>query len=171
MSITRRLARPLLASVFVAGGIETLRNPDPRVHVAEPVTTKAAEIVGPLPDDTELLVKVNAGVQIGAGLLLAIGRLPRLSAAALAGSLVPTTLAGHRFWEESDPAKRAQQQTHLFKNLGLLGGLVLAAFDHDGAPSLGWRARRAVSRTGALAGKAGGTVSTSVGRQLDRVTP
>jgi putative oxidoreductase len=59
---------------------------------------------------------------------------------------VPTTLAGHRFWEEDDPARRHQQQIHFFKNLGLLGGLVLAAADTGGAPSLGWRARRAARR-------------------------
>jgi hypothetical protein len=31
---------------------------------------------------------------------------------------------------------------HFLKNLGLLGGLILAAFDTEGAPSLGWRAKR-----------------------------
>ena len=37
---------------------------------------------------------------------------------------------------------RAQQQMHFFKNLALLGGLILAAVDTEGEPSLGWRARR-----------------------------
>ena len=100
----------------------------------------------PLPSDTDQLVKINAGVQVVAGVLLAIGRVPRLAACALAGSLVPTTLAGHRFWEEEDGTRRAQQQIHFVKNLGLLGGLVLAAVDTEGAPSLGWRARRAAGR-------------------------
>ena len=31
---------------------------------------------------------------------------------------------------------------HFLKNLGLLGGLILAAFDTEGQPSLGWRAKR-----------------------------
>ncbi len=135
----------MLASVFINGGIDTLRNPEPRVGMAEPVTSQLAGRL-PLPDDTDKLVKVNAGVQIGAGLLLSIGRFPRLSALALAGSIVPTTLAGHRFWEQDDAATKAQQQIQFMKNLGLLGGLILAAVDTGGAPSLTWRAKRAARR-------------------------
>ena len=145
MSITRRIARPLLAAVFVSSGVDTLRNPAPRVAMAEPVAPHVAEPL-PIPNDTEQLVKVNAGIQIFAGVLLAAGWFPRLAAAALAGSLGPTTLAGHRFWEEDDPGRRSQQQTQFLKNLGLLGGLILAIFDTEGAPSLSWRARAAARR-------------------------
>jgi putative oxidoreductase len=145
MTLTRRIARPLLAAPFVSGGVETLRNPGPRVEKAETVAPQIAERL-PLPDETDQLVKVNAAVQVAAGVLLSIGRLPRLAAGALALSLVPTTLAGHRFWEEEDASRRAQQQIQFVKNLGLLGGLVLAAVDTEGAPSLGWRTRRAARR-------------------------
>jgi hypothetical protein len=31
---------------------------------------------------------------------------------------------------------------HFLKNLGLLGGLLLAAADTEGRPSIGWRAER-----------------------------
>src|SRR5437763_9189549 len=148
--LSRRVARPLLAAIFVSGGIDVLRNPGPRVQRAEPVTTKLAEAL-PLPDDTETLVRLNAAVHIVAGAMLALGKLPRLSAAALAVSLVPTTAAGHRFWEEESPQSKAMQQTHFLKNLSILGGLILAATDTEGAPSLGWRARRAARRA---AGKA-----------------
>lgn len=145
MTITRRIARPLLAASFVSGGIATLRNPGPRVDKAETVAPPIAERL-PLPNETDQLVKINAAVQVVGGVLLAIGRLPRLAACALAGSLVPTTLAGHRFWEEEDGARRAQQQIHFLKNVGLLGGLILAAVDTEGAPSLGWRTKRAARR-------------------------
>jgi putative oxidoreductase len=145
MGIARRIARPLLAASFVSGGVDTLRNPEPRVEMAQTVAPKVGESL-PLPDDPDQLVKINAVVQVVAGVLLGIGRLPRLAACALAGSLVPTTLAGHRFWEHEDPARRQQQRIHFLKNLGLLGGLLLAAADTGGAPSLGWRARRAARR-------------------------
>ena len=79
--------------------------------------------------------------------MLSIGKLPRVAALALCGSIVPTTLAGHRFWEETEPATRAQQRTHFLKNLGLLGGLLLATVDTAGKPSLSWRAKRAAERT------------------------
>jgi uncharacterized membrane protein YphA (DoxX/SURF4 family) len=75
-------------------------------------------------EDPEILVQVNGAVQVGAGVLLALGVLPRLSALALAASLVPTTAAGHRFWEEAEPAARAQQTIHFLKNAAMLGGLL-----------------------------------------------
>ncbi|MGH8895245.1 MAG: DoxX family protein [Actinomycetes bacterium] len=146
MTVVRRLARPLLASMFVTGGVDALRNPQPKVSTAEPVADPVAERVPFLPEDTESLVRLNGAVQVVAGSMLALDRLPRLSAALLAGSLVPTTLAGHRFWEEDDPTRRAQQRIHFVKNLGLLGGLMLAAVDTEGRPGLAWRARHAAHR-------------------------
>lgn len=143
MTVVRRVARPLLSSIFVSGGLEALRHPAGKVPAAEGVAPPIARRLPYLPEDTETLVKVNAGVQVGAGALLALGRFPRLASALLAGSLVPTTLAGHRFWEETDPARRAAQRIHFYKNLGLLGGLMLAAVDTEGRPGLAWRARHA----------------------------
>ena len=151
--LTRRIARPLMAGIFITGGIDVLRNPGPRVERAEPVTSSLAETL-PLPDDTETLVKINAGVHVVAGTLLALGKLPRLSAAALAASLVPTTAAGHRFWEEESPQAKAMQRAHFLKNLAILGGLIIAATDTEGAPSLGWRARRAAKRAAEMAADA-----------------
>ena len=58
--------------------------------------------------------------------------------------MVPTTLAGHRFWEQKDKAARAQQMTHFFKNVSMLGGLVLAGVDTEGRPGVAWRAQHAV---------------------------
>jgi putative oxidoreductase len=143
--LTRRLARPLMAAVFITGGIDVLRNPGPRVKRAEPVTNALAENL-PLPEDPEQLVKLNAVAHVVFGTLLALNRLPRLSAAVLAASLVPTTAGGHRFWEEDDPQARKMQQTHFFKNLAMLGGLIIAATDTEGAPSLRWRAKRAARK-------------------------
>ncbi len=139
MALSRRIARPLLASIFVAGGVDALRNPAGKLPKAEAVTEPLREGTGV---DPELLIRVNGAVQVGAGLLLATGRFRRLASLALIGSIVPTTYAGHRFWEETDPATRAQQRMHFLKNLGLLGGLILAAFDTEGEPSLSWRAKR-----------------------------
>lgn len=146
--ILRRIARPMLAAVFVSGGIETLRNPKPRIQAAEPVIDKAVDQVGDripdqVPTDAESLVKLEAAVKVGAGLALAFNKFPRLASLLLAGSVIPTTLAEHRFWESEDPAERSRQQAHFLKNVSLLGGLVIAAADTHGKPSLNWRARRA----------------------------
>jgi putative oxidoreductase len=158
--ILRRIARPMLAAVFVSGGLDTLRNPESRVDTAAPVIQKAVdqvkEKVPPqVPTDPELLVKVNAAAQVAAGIALGLGRFPRLAASVLAVSLAPTTMAGHRFWEKEDSADRAAQRTHFLKNVGLLGGLLIASADTHGKPSLSWRSRHA---TDALANSVQGTV-------------
>jgi uncharacterized membrane protein YphA (DoxX/SURF4 family) len=141
-TIVRRIARPMLAAQFIWGGIHTFRDPGPRAETARPLLEKLS---GPLhlPDDPELVVRANAAVMAGAGAMLAFGRLPRLAGAVLAVTMVPTTYAGHPFWQEKDPDIRRQQRTHFLKNLGLLGGVMLAAVDTEGRPGLAWRARRA----------------------------
>ncbi|MGY1733179.1 DoxX family protein [Geodermatophilus sp. SYSU D01045] len=149
--LVRRIARPLLAASFLYGGVDTLRNPQTRVPGAQPVVdtiTRTADQQLPVqvPRDTEQWVKIDAGIKVGAGALLALGKLPRLSALALAGSIVPTTFAGHRFWEHEDPEERFGQLSNFLKNAGLLGGLLIAAVDTEGRPSVGYRARRAARR-------------------------
>lgn len=214
--LVRRLARPLLASAFVAEGIDALRNPRPRAEIAgpfveravtaaQPVAQKVAEAVEdhvdqvaatveagadrvtdavpdavggdqaqvaadqatattseaakvvhdvaqgrPLPFQTETYVRVNAAVQVGAGLLLATGRLPRVASAALAVTLVPTTIAGHPFWEAEGDERRAER-TQFLKNASLLGGLILAAVDLEGRPGIAYRARHARDEAKAVA--------------------
>ncbi|MGV9254610.1 DoxX family protein [Streptomyces sp. NPDC003697] len=143
MSLLRVVGRPLLASMFVAGGLNSVRHPRELAPAAEPVVKPLTDRVRALPDRTEQVVRLNGGVQVVAGLLLASGRLPRLSAMALAATLVPTTLAGHRFWEEDEPTSRDQQRIHFLKNLSMLGGLLIAADDTAGAPSVLWRGRHA----------------------------
>lgn len=150
--IMRRVARPLLAAVFVSGGIEALRDPKPRIRAAGPVVdATVGKVADRLPDriptDTESLVRLDAAVKIGAGLALALGRFPRLAALLLAGTLIPTTAAGHRFWEYEDPRERAAQRSHFVKNVGLLGGLLIASGDTHGKPSVVWRTKHAASGT------------------------
>ena len=148
MTVSRLIARPMLASIFVVGAATALKNSSGTAAKADPVTSRLVPLAKkagiPLPEDPETLVKINAAVQIGAGLALATGRAPRLSAAVLAASLIPTTAAGHRFWELEDPAQRTQQKLHFFKNVSLVGGLVIAAGDTEGKPGVAWRARHGV---------------------------
>lgn len=147
MNAIRTLARPMLASMFVYGGIDAVRKPKPKVPPAEGVAQPVADAIPvDLPDSTEQLVKLNGAVQVAAGLLLATGRLPRLSALTLAASLGPTTAAGHRFWEAKDDQTRNSQLVHFLKNVSMFGGLLIASLDHEGRPSVTWRAKRASKR-------------------------
>jgi len=124
----RPAARILTGSTYVLLGLDALREPGGRVSQAGPVLTAIRKWV-PLPDDDELVVRGNAAVMVGAGSLLALGVFPRLSALALAGSLIPTTLAGHSYWAIEDPATRKVQRIQFHKNMAMLGGLLLAVLD------------------------------------------
>ncbi|MGH8905936.1 MAG: DoxX family protein [Egibacteraceae bacterium] len=145
MSILRRAARVMMSSIFISGGLDALLDPGSKVPVARDVATKVASPFPWLADQSAETL-VNAGVQVGAGALLVLGRCPRLSAMALASSLVPTTAAGHRFWEKHDEAERRQQQIHFLKNVSILGGLLIAILDTQGQPGLAWRTRHAADR-------------------------
>ncbi|MQW75565.1 DoxX family membrane protein [Nocardioides sp. dk4132] len=146
MTVSRLIARPMLASVFVVGSAHALRNAEtlaPKVQAVADKIGPALRSVGvPAPSDPATLVRINAGTQIAAGLMLATGRAPRLSAGVLAATLVPATIAGHPFWKESDPAARRREMTGFLQNTTVLGGLLIAAGDTEGKPGLAWRARR-----------------------------
>lgn len=135
----------MLSALFISGGARQLTTPDPLEEMAAPVTDRVAPVLRkagvPLPAQTRDLVRLNGAVQMVTGVLLATGRLTRPAAAVLAGSLLPTTVAGHPFWQETDPGRRRGEQIQFMKNIGLLGGLMLAAVDTEGRPSLGWRAQ------------------------------
>ncbi len=153
----------MLASIFTIQGFDTLLHPERVAARAEPVVRPVAERVPAVPGNTEQAVRISGAVQVVAGSLLAVGRLPRLSALAIAATLVPTTIAGHRFWEAANDEDRAQQRIHFLKNVSMFGGLLIAAADTAGRPSLAWRGRHAAKtarREVALAkrsGKAGAT--------------
>ncbi|MEJ7629438.1 MAG: DoxX family protein [Nocardioidaceae bacterium] len=151
MTLVRLLARPMLSTMFVIGGINSLKNADYHTQRAKPVTDKLEPVLAsatsslPIQLDGLAMVRANGVVHVIGGFMLATGRAPRLTALVLAGTLVPTTLAGHRFWEESDPQARANQQVHFLKNVSMAGGLLLASVDTAGKPSLTWRAKHQAS--------------------------
>lgn len=123
MNPVRTSSRILLSSVFVYSGIDVLRNPGPRVAVAAPVLEKLTAAL-PSSFKHEHVVKLNAVLQLGAAGMLALGKSPRLAALALVGSLAPTTVGGHRFWEEKEPQRAGQQRIHFMKNAAIMGGLL-----------------------------------------------
>lgn len=139
--IVRRIARPMLAGIFIWGGINALRYPAAHVPAAEPVTKPLAAKTQ-LPDDTELLVRGNGAAMVAGGVLLATGKFPRLASTLLMGTLVPTA-ATHDFWAESDPQAKAGKMTQFIKDVSLMGGLMLAAVDTEGKPGVAYRAKLA----------------------------
>jgi uncharacterized membrane protein YphA (DoxX/SURF4 family) len=141
----RFLVRPMLAAPFIVGGVNVLRTPKQSARTAADVAEPIGNAVG-LDASSETLVKANAGAQVGAGAALALGVFPRLASLVLSASVVPSTIAAHRFWDEREPGKRGEQMLQFAKNAGLLGGLLAAALDTGGRPSVFWSGRRAAGR-------------------------
>jgi len=148
--LIRRVARPMLSAAFIARGVDALRAPKPAADAARPTLEGLSKLPDPVgtnvPSNAETVARVNAGVQIGGGLLLATGKLPRLASAALALSVVPGSLGAHAFWNESDPHRKAEERRAFLTDISLIGGLIIAAVDTEGKPSLGWRGRRAAHK-------------------------
>jgi uncharacterized membrane protein YphA (DoxX/SURF4 family) len=148
--LIRRVARPMLSAAFIARGVDSLRSPKPAADAARPTLDGLSKLPDPVgtnvPSNAETVARVNAAVQIGGGLLLASGKLPRLASAALALSVVPGSLGGHTFWNETDPQRKADERRAFLTDVSLIGGLIIAAVDTEGKPSLGWRGRRAAHK-------------------------
>ena len=126
MSASQILGRAMVAGVFLHGGGATLQEPAPRAEAAASFLAPLRRALPFLPPDLDM-VRLNAGVQVVAGAALALGIRPSLAARVLALSLVPTTLAGHPFWEATDPKERDMELIQCGKNLGVMGGLLLLA--------------------------------------------
>jgi uncharacterized membrane protein YphA (DoxX/SURF4 family) len=148
--LIRRIARPLLSAVFIGQGVDSLRNPKAAADAARPTVEGLQALPDPVgskvPSDVETFARINAAVQIGGGLLLATGKMPRVASAALACTVIPGNLGAHMFWTEVDPERKAQKRRDFLTDLSLLGGLIIASADTAGKPSLGWRGRQAAGR-------------------------
>jgi putative oxidoreductase len=125
MTTSRRTAA-LLAPFFIQSGWDALRRPESKVKAADAVIGPLSSRFDFVPNDPATAVRINGAVQCAAGALLAAGKLPRVAALILAGSLVPTTYADHRFWAEVDDEERLRQLSQFLKNTAIFGGLVLA---------------------------------------------
>lgn len=119
MSMVRSLSHMLLSGIFIAGGADAFLKPGNRVQKVE-----ASGIPQP-----KQAVSFNGAVMVIAGLALALDIAPKLAATVLIATLVPTTVVGHAFWKEETEAGRKNQLTQFFKNLGLIGGLVLVLLE------------------------------------------
>ena len=153
MSLSRTLARPLLAAIFINSAIPMLKD--------------QSYLHGPIRDaglaEPELLAKAHVYGNLVGGFALATGRFPRLAALGLAANLVPTTLVGHAYWSSPEDQK-IMQKINFFKNVSVLGGLLLAVADTGGRESI----PHAVSRVGKRAAKRAEKASTKASKKASR---
>jgi putative oxidoreductase len=113
--LERRAGQALLGATFIKLGFDAAIRPGPWVD-------KAAALGLP---NAELAVRGNGAAMVAGGAALALDKLPRLAALGLIVSMIPTTLAGHAFWD-FDGAERKAHEIQFLKNAGLVGGLLLA---------------------------------------------
>jgi len=70
------------------------------------------------------LLPLTILVEVGAGLLLALGYKARWAALVLFLFLIPVTLVFHAFWG-LDPQAAQMQQMHFMKNVAIMGGMLV----------------------------------------------
>lgn len=149
MSLIRRIARPLLAAPFVLQGVRTVRNPEREIRIAPKTFAKVDEQLAsssvPSAVSSRTLVQATGAVAVGAGLLYATHRAPRLSALLLV-STAAVGLAHHKKVWELSGEERLDELQAVLTDAGLLGGVLLAVADTDGSPSLGYRVGKLVER-------------------------
>lgn len=144
MTVARRIARPLLAGYFIYRGVQLLRNPEQGLASAQRLNQTVANVTNDNPTlavEPSTLVKATGLAQLACGSVIALGRYPRPAALTLAAITVPYALSDFPFWEQEDPQLRDEQLTGLLADLSMVGGLLLAAVDTAGKPSLAWRTR------------------------------
>lgn len=150
MALVRRIARPLLAAPFVLEGVRTAMNPERQIAVLPQafaaVDSAVEKSSAPNFLDARTLLRATGVVAAGAGLAYATNRAPR----AAAFTMLATTTIGwanrKKIWELQGE-ERMQEIRSLLGDAGLLGGLLLAAVDHDGRPSFGYRVNAFVERS------------------------
>lgn len=155
--LVRRIARPLLATAFLADGVDAVRHPQAHVDRAEAAYRRLAERADLPPVDRKQMttaVRLHGAAVTAAGVALAVGRAPRTAALALALLTAPVAVA-HAPWPQPKSAPQggrlgrlraagdAEGVDRFLRDLSLLGATIIAAIDLEGRPGVLWRAGHA----------------------------
>jgi putative oxidoreductase len=73
----------------------------------------------------QLVTVLTIAVELGGGILLAIGYKARWAGLALAVFTLLAALIFHNFWAVADAAEKMNQQIHFLKNLAITGGMLM----------------------------------------------
>jgi putative oxidoreductase len=119
------IGRVLMAALFIIFGIR-------KVLAFGFYAGYFAKLGFPLP---EVMVVLAIIIEVGGGLLLAIGWKTRWMAWALAIFTVVATFMAHRYWA-FDAQQYVPQMTNFWKNMTIVGGLLMVACFGPGPLSL-----------------------------------
>ena len=117
--------RALLALLFVPAGFGKIAG---FAGTAGYIASKGV----PLP---EVSAAIAIAVELGLGLMLLVGLKARWAALGIAFFTAVITFIFHNFWAV-EAAQQMQQQQAFFKNIGVVGGLLLVAAFGPGAWSM-----------------------------------
>ena len=117
--------RIFLALIFVVSGIGKITG---YAGTASYMASKGLPLV-------DVLLPMTILIELGGGLLLALGWKARWAAAALLLFLIPTTLIFHQFWG-IDPKLAQMQKIHFLKNVAIMGGMLMVLAIGAGAWSV-----------------------------------
>jgi putative oxidoreductase len=119
------VGRIFLALIFVVSGVGKITG---YAGTAAYMASKGLPLV-------EILLPLTIAVELGGGLLLALGWKARWAALALLLFLIPTTLIFHQFWG-IDPKLAQMQKIHFLKNVAIMGGMLMVLAIGAGAWSV-----------------------------------
>lgn len=109
------LGRILLGGYFIMSGYNHFKN-------LEGNTGYAASKGIPMP---KVAVMVSGLMMLVGGLGIISGTAMNLSVILVAVFLVVTTFTMHQYWKITDPMQKMGEQINFFKNLGLLGAMLM----------------------------------------------
>ena len=112
------VARLLMTVVFVLNGFGII---DQTIPAKELVERGAPAALVPL------IMWAGRALELAAGISLALGIFPRLSALALLAFLVPATFVSHSFWLAAGTPTFQGQLINFSKNMAIWGGLLFIA--------------------------------------------
>lgn len=140
MNILRSLAYPLLAAPFVVDGIGAVVSPDPHADKLLEAWDGLERLGAPELDESTAVLAARIGGAAGAlgGIYLVVGKHKHLAAAVLAAATVPLAILNGPLGTHGRLERRAARR-RVVDFGALAGGLIFAALDRDGKPSLKWR--------------------------------
>jgi putative oxidoreductase len=128
------IGRVLLSVVFIVFGYLQFTNIGN--YIANPAVVKAAATSGIL--SPTVIAYLVAAIDLFGGLLILVGYQTRWAAVVLIVFILLTFIFAHNFWT-MEGAARAANQAHFYKNLSLIGGLLLLIAAGPGRYSLDQR--------------------------------
>ena len=148
MSILRTIGLTFLVALCLFSGVMKIQTPAPFVKMVQagalPALLQKAQIAKHVPGfkftdkEATLLVQAVGAVMVATSVMIIVGLGRRFAAFVLALVLIAITVCQHV--DINDPTKTKQEEQMIaFKNLGIVGGLLVVAAGggyHDAAPKV-----------------------------------